>query len=46
LGFRFNYQNSFYLNAAYISDGDYENLPSPIAPKQSENFVFGATIAF
>ncbi|OGK05473.1 MAG: hypothetical protein A2W80_12345 [Candidatus Riflebacteria bacterium GWC2_50_8] len=46
LGFRFNYQNSFYLNAAYVSDGDYENLPGAIAHKQSDNFIFGGTIAF
>ena len=46
LGFRFNYQNAFYLNAAYVSDGDYENLPGAIAHKQSQNFIFGGTIAF
>lgn len=46
LGFRFNYQSNFYLNASYISDGDYENLPGAIAHKQSKNFVFGGTISF
>lgn len=46
LGFRFNYQNAFYLNAAYVSDGDYENLPGAIAHKQSQNFIFGGTISF
>jgi hypothetical protein len=46
LGFRFNYQNSFYLNAAYVSDGDYENLPGAIAHKRNNNFVFGGTIAY
>ncbi len=46
LGFRFNYQNALYLNASYISDGDYENLPGAIAHKRNSNFVFGGTIAF
>jgi len=46
LGFRFNYQNVFYLNAAYVSDGDYENLPGAINHKKHQNFVFGATIAY
>jgi hypothetical protein len=46
LGFRFNYQNVLYLNAAYVSDGDYENLPGAIAHKRSQNFVFGGTIAY
>lgn len=46
LGFRFNYQNALYLNASYISDGDYENLPGAIAHKRNNNFVFGGTIAF
>lgn len=46
LGFRFNYQNSLYLNASYIADGDYENLPGAIAHKGSGNFVFGGSIAY
>lgn len=46
LGFRFNYQNVFFLNASYISDGDYENLPGAIAHKRNQNFVFGGTIAY
>ena len=46
LGFRFNYQNAFYLNAAYVADGDYENLPGAIAHKSSQNFIFGGTIAY
>ncbi len=46
LGFRFNYQNALYLDASYISDGDYENLPGAIAHKRNSNFVFGGTIAF
>lgn len=46
LGFRFNYLDSLYINASYISDGDYENLPGPIAHKKLKNFVFGATIVY
>jgi hypothetical protein len=46
LGFRFNYQKSLYLNAAYVSDGDYENLPGAISHKRSKNFIFGGTIAY
>ena len=46
LGFRFNYQNALYLDAAYLADGDYENLPGAIAHKRNSNFVFGGTIAF
>lgn len=46
LGFRFNYQNSLYLNAAYVSDGDYENLPGAIIHKKTNNFVFGGSIAY
>lgn len=46
LGFRFNYQNSLYLNAGYVSDGDYENLPGAIIKKKQNNFVFGGTIAY
>gem|GEM_PF-874781 len=46
LGFRFNYQNSLYLNAAYVSDGDYENLPGAIIHKKQNNFVFGGSIAY
>lgn len=46
LGFRFNYQNALYLNAGYVSDGDYENLPGAIAHKRSQNFVFGGSIAY
>jgi hypothetical protein len=46
LGFRFNYQDTLYLNAAYVSDGDYENLPGTIAHKQQNNFVFGGSIAY
>jgi hypothetical protein len=46
LGFRFNYQDTLYLNASYVSDGDYENLPGTIAHKQQNNFVFGGSIAY
>ncbi len=46
LGFRFNYQNALYLNAAYVSDGDYENLPGAIANKRSQNFIFGGTVTY
>ncbi len=46
LGFRFNYQNALYLNAAYVSDGDYESLPGAISHKRANNFVFGGTIAY
>ena len=46
LGFRFNYQNTVYLDASYVSDGDYESLPGAIAHKRSGNFVFGGSIAY
>ncbi|GAB4270389.1 MAG: hypothetical protein Kow0029_07100 [Candidatus Rifleibacteriota bacterium] len=46
LGFRFNYQNSLYLDASYVSDGDYENLPGAIAHKRMNNFVFGGSLAY
>lgn len=46
LGFRFNYSNTLYINASYISNGDYENLPGSIAHRQNRNFVAGCTVAF
>lgn len=46
LGFRFNYQHTLYLDASYVSDGDYENLPGAIAHKQSSNFIFGGSVAY
>ena len=46
LGFRFNYSNTLFLNASYISNGDYENLPGQIAHRRNRNFVMGGTIAF
>ena len=46
LGFRFNYANNLYINASYISNGDYENLPELIPYRKNRNFVMGGTIAF
>ena len=46
LGLRFNYQNTLYLDAAYLADGDYERLPGAIAHKRIRNFVFGTSISF
>lgn len=46
LGFRFNYIDSFYLNASFVSEGDYENLPGPIAHKRAKTFVFGGTLVY
>ena len=46
LGFRFNYSNTVYLNASYLSNGDYENLPGSIAHRRNKNFVIGGTVAF
>lgn len=46
LGFRFNYLDSLYLEASYLSNGDYENLPHAISHKKSRNFTIGGTIAF
>ena len=46
LGFRYNYSDSLYINASYISNGDYENLPGAVAQRQNRNFVAGATVAF
>lgn len=46
LGFRFNYSNTLFLNASYISNGDYENLPGAVSHRKNKNFVVGGTIAF
>lgn len=46
LGFRYNYSDALYINASYISNGDYENLPGSIAHRQNRNFVAGVTVAF
>ncbi|HNV72934.1 MAG TPA: hypothetical protein PKO06_24710, partial [Candidatus Ozemobacteraceae bacterium] len=46
LGFRFNYQNTVYFDAAYLADGDYERLPGAIAHKRLRNFVFGTSIRY
>ncbi len=46
LGFRFNYSNTVFINASYISNGDYENLPGTIAHRRNRNFVMGGTVAF
>lgn len=46
LGFRFNYAHTLYLDASYVSDGDYENLPGAIAHKKTSNFIFGGSIAY
>lgn len=46
IGFRFNYSNIIFINASYISNGDYENLPGTIAHRQNRNFVIGGTVAF
>lgn len=46
LGLRYNYQNAFYIDAAYISDGDYERLPGSISPKRMKNFIFGSSIVW
>ncbi|RCK81208.1 MAG: hypothetical protein OZSIB_2077 [Candidatus Ozemobacter sibiricus] len=46
LGFRFNYQRVLHLDAAYVSDGDYERLPGAIAAKRLRNFLFGGSIVW
>ncbi len=46
LGFRFNYQHVLHLDAAYVSDGDYERLPGAIAAKRLRNFLFGGSIVW
>ncbi|MBI3039413.1 hypothetical protein HYY75_10265 [bacterium] len=46
LGFRFSYQKIVHFDASYISDGDYERLPGPIAHKRLKNFIFGGSIVF
>ncbi len=46
LGLRFNYQKVAYLDATYISDGDYERLPGAIAHKKLQNFIFGGSVIF
>lgn len=46
LGFRLNYMRVVFLDAAYISDGDYERLPGAVSHKNNGNFVFGGSLAF
>jgi len=46
LGLRFNYQRIVFIDASYISDGDYERLPGAISHKRMNNFVFGGSIVF
>ena len=46
LGLRFNYQHVLYFDAAYVSDGDYERLPGPIAHKRLQNFIFGGSLVW
>ena len=46
LGFRLNYQKIVFFDAAFISDGDYERLPGPVAHKRLRNFMFGGSLVF
>jgi len=46
VGMRFNYQHVAYIDAFYVSDGDYERLPGPVSHRRTRNFVFGGGVAF